>query len=128
MLTTEPGGKIMKLLIVDDSNIIRRQIQREIGVGNHEIRMAGDGVEALQIFDEFHPEIVTMDITMPNMDGLSCVEAILRKAPDTKILVISALADRGTAVEAVKRGATGFLLKPFTSETLATEISELFVD
>ncbi len=118
----------MKLLIVDDSNIIRRHIQREIGAGNHEIRMAADGVEALKIFDEFHPEIVTMDITMPNMDGLSCVEAILRKAPETKILVISALADRGTAVEAVKRGATGFLLKPFTSETLATEISELFVD
>jgi two-component system chemotaxis response regulator CheY len=56
------------------------------------------------------------------------VEAILRRNADTRILVISALADRGTAVEAVKRGATGFLLKPFTSETLATEISELFID
>jgi two-component system chemotaxis response regulator CheY len=118
----------MKLLIVDDSNIIRRLIQREIGEGNHVIRMAADGVEALKVFDEFHPEIVTMDITMPNMDGLSCVEAILRRNADTRILVISALADRGTAVEAVKRGATGFLLKPFTSETLATEISELFID
>ena len=118
----------MKLLIVDDSNIIRRHIQREIGEGNHEIRMAADGVEALKVFDEFAPEIVTMDITMPNMDGLSCVEAILRRNADTRILVISALADRGTAVEAVKRGATGFLLKPFTSETLATEISELFID
>ena len=118
----------MKLLIVDDSNIIRRHIQREIGTENHEIRMAADGVEALKIFDEFDPEIVTMDITMPNMDGLSCVEAILKRKPDTRILVISALADRGTAVEAVKRGASGFLLKPFTSETLATEISELFID
>lgn len=118
----------MKLLIVDDSNIIRRHIQREIGDANHEIRMAADGVEALKIFDEFLPDIVTMDITMPNMDGLSCVEAILRRSPDTRILVISALADRGTAVEAVKRGASGFLLKPFTSETLATEISELFID
>ncbi|GAC1304696.1 MAG: response regulator [Vulcanimicrobiaceae bacterium] len=117
----------MKLLIVDDSNIIRRHIQREIG-GDHEIRMAGDGVEALKIFDEFQPEVVTMDITMPNMDGLSCVEAILERNADTRILVISALADRGTAVEAVKRGAQGFLLKPFTSETLTTEIGELFND
>ncbi len=119
--------KSMKLLIVDDSNIIRRHIQREIG-GDHEIRMAVDGVEALKIFDEFQPQIVTMDITMPNMDGLSCVEAILKRNPETRILVISALADRGTAVEAVKRGAQGFLLKPFTSETLTTEISELFID
>ena len=69
-----------------------------------------------------------MDITMPNMDGLSCVEHILQKNAQTRILVISALADKGTAVEAVKRGAQGFLLKPFTSETLATEITELFVD
>lgn len=119
--------KSVKLLIVDDSNIVRRHIQREIGA-DHEIRTAGDGVEALRVFDEFHPEIVTMDITMPNMDGLSCVEAILQRNAATRILVISALAGRGTAVEAVKRGAHGFLLKPFTSETLATEISELFVD
>jgi two-component system chemotaxis response regulator CheY len=121
-------AKSMRLLIVDDSNIIRRHIQREIGEDKHEIRMAGDGVEALKIFDEFKPQIVTMDITMPNMDGLSCVEAILKRDPTTRILVISALADRGTAVEAVKRGAQGFLLKPFTSETLATEITELFID
>ncbi len=119
--------KSVKLLIVDDSNIIRRHIQREIG-GDHEIRTASDGVEALKVFDEFQPEIVTMDITMPNMDGLSCVEAILKRNAETRILVISALADRGTAVEAVKRGAQGFLLKPFTSETLTTEISELFND
>jgi two-component system, chemotaxis family, chemotaxis protein CheY len=118
----------MRLLIVDDSNIIRRSIQREIGDQNHEIRMAGDGIEALKVFEDFKPDIVTMDITMPNMDGLSCVEQILKRNAATRILVISALADKGTAVEAVKRGATGFLLKPFTSETLATEITELFVD
>ena len=85
-------------------------------------------LEALQVFDEFQPEVVTMDITMPEMDGLSCVEAILGKKPATRILVISALADKATAVEAVKRGAQGFLLKPFTADTLNTELAELFVD
>jgi two-component system, chemotaxis family, chemotaxis protein CheY len=66
-----------------------------------------------------------MDITMPELDGLSCVEAILNRNQDTKILVISALADKATAVEAIKRGAQGFLLKPFTAEMLQIELAEL---
>jgi two-component system chemotaxis response regulator CheY len=118
----------MKLLIVDDSNVIRRSIQRTIGDRHAEVRTAGNGIEALQVFEEFQPEVVTMDITMPEMDGLSCVEAILGKKPNTRILVISALADKATAVEAVKRGATGFLLKPFTADTLNSELAELFID
>jgi two-component system chemotaxis response regulator CheY len=118
----------MKLLIVDDSNVIRRSIQRTVSTPDYEVRTARNGVEALRVFDEFRPEVVTMDITMPEMDGLSCVEAILERSPDTRILVISALADKATAVEAVKRGATGFLLKPFTADTLTTEINELFLD
>jgi two-component system, chemotaxis family, chemotaxis protein CheY len=118
----------VKLLIVDDSNVIRRSIQRTLGKIETEVRMASNGLEALKVFEEFQPEVVTMDITMPEMDGLSCVEAILDKKPMTRILVISALADKSTAVEAVKRGATGFLLKPFTAATLTTELAELFVD
>ena len=69
-----------------------------------------------------------MDITMPEMDGLMCVDQILQRDPGTRILIISALADASTAVEAVKRGAQGFLLKPFTAETLNTELVELFRD
>ena len=56
------------------------------------------------------------------------MEAILNKNPETKILVISALADKATAVEAIKRGAQGFLLKPFTAEMLHTELAELLID
>ena len=118
----------MRLLIVDDSNVIRRAIARQIGSSRYEIRSAGNGTEALAVFDEFAPEIVTMDITMPELDGLSCVDAILNRRPDTKILVISALADKATAVEAIKRGAQGFLLKPFTAEMLHTELAELLAE
>ncbi|MGH7727398.1 MAG: response regulator transcription factor [Vulcanimicrobiaceae bacterium] len=118
----------MKLLIVDDSNVIRRSIERNVRRPDYEIRAAGNGFEALRVFDDFEPDVVTMDITMPEMDGLSCVDAIMRKKPDTRILVISALADKPTAVEAVKRGAQGFLLKPFSAETLNAELAELFVE
>ncbi|HXM19027.1 MAG TPA: response regulator [Candidatus Tumulicola sp.] len=118
---------MMKLLIVDDSNVIRRAIERMIGGQRfEEVRTAGNGVDALKEFDAFEPDVVTMDITMPELDGLSCVDAILAKKPDTLILVISALADKATAVEAIKRGAQGFLLKPFTPEMLDTELTELF--
>ncbi len=116
----------MKLLIVDDSNVIRRSIQRTLTDRNAEVRMAGNGLEALRAIEDFEPDMVTMDITMPEMDGLACVEEMLRRRPEVRILVVSALADKATAVEAVKRGAQGFLLKPFTAETLNEEIAELF--
>jgi two-component system chemotaxis response regulator CheY len=116
----------MKILVVDDSMVIRRAIEGAIGEGGHEIQSAANGVEAIARFEEFHPEVVTMDITMPEMDGLQCVLELLERDPDVKILVVSALADASTAVEAVRRGARGFLLKPFTPASINSELTELF--
>ena len=116
----------MKLLVVDDSDLIRRAIKRTIEKPYDEIETASNGVEALRIVERFAPDVVTMDISMPEMDGLTCIAGILRKRPDTKIIVISALNDKPTAVEAVRCGAQGFLLKPFTAEALSFEINDLF--
>lgn len=119
----------LKLLIVDDSNFMRRNIER--GLGEHafsEIRTAGNGLQALEQYRQSRPDVVTMDITMPNMDGLSCLEALLKQDPKARILVISALADASTAVEAVKRGAQGFLLKPFSPEELQEAMHDLMED
>lgn len=118
----------MKIMIVDDSHVIRRAIERALDGTDHEIRTASNGVEALATFDAFAPEVVTMDITMPEMDGLTCVDQLLERSQDVRILVISALGDVSTAVEAVKRGAQGFLLKPFTAESLNDELADLFRD
>ena len=116
----------MRILVVDDSTVIRMAIENALGSDEHEIRTASNGVEAIKRFEEFHPQVVTMDITMPEMDGLACVEQLLERDPDVKILVVSALADSSTAVEAVRRGARGFLLKPFTTASINTELTELF--
>lgn len=117
----------MKLLIVDDSMIIRRSIERILaGRAFQEIRVASDGRKAVEESHAFQPDVVTMDITMPHLDGLTAVEQIMRAQPNTKILVVSALGDKHTAVEAVKRGAEGFVLKPFTPEELQVAIDELF--
>ncbi|GAC1614667.1 MAG: hypothetical protein NVS4B5_03580 [Vulcanimicrobiaceae bacterium] len=116
----------MKLLVVDDSDLIRRAIKRTTEKPLDEIETASNGLEALRVVENFSPDVVTMDISMPEMDGLTCIEGILRKRPTAKIIVISALSDKPTAVEAVRRGAQGFLLKKFTAEALSFEINDLF--
>ncbi|MES2310629.1 MAG: response regulator [Verrucomicrobiota bacterium] len=119
----------LKLLIVDDSLVIRRSIERHIEKWNFaSIQTAGNGAIAMEIFRKEPADIVTMDITMPEMDGLSCVEAMLRIKPNVQILVISALADKSTAVEAVKRGAMGFLLKPFDAAKIHEALQEMIED
>lgn len=116
----------MKMLIVDDSLIIRRKIEREIKLeGLTEVVTAKDGVEAVRKFTEHQPELVTMDLTMPNMQGPECVKQLVAIKPDTVILVISALADKATALQAIKNGAHGFLCKPFTEEELNQALAKL---
>jgi len=119
----------MKLLIVDDSNIIRRALERSLqDFGFTEIHTAQNGRHAMELFEIHQPDVVTMDITMPEMDGLSCVQLMTRQRPTVKILVVSALGDRHTAVEALKLGAEGFLLKPITPESVRASLTELFED
>ncbi|THB79674.1 MAG: response regulator [Desulfobulbaceae bacterium] len=109
----------MKMLIVDDSLIVRRKIEREINLADlTEIVTASDGEEAVEVFIKHKPELVTMDLTMPRMEGTECVKELAAIDPDAVILVISALADKATAIKAVKNGAYGFLCKPFTESDL----------
>jgi two-component system, chemotaxis family, chemotaxis protein CheY len=115
-----------KLMIVDDSNIMRRRIERSQQFEELElVGTAGNGVEALELFKRTDPDVVTMDLTMPRMDGIECIGRLVALKPAVRILVISALADKATAVEAMERGANGFLNKPFTDRQLNEAIAEL---
>jgi two-component system chemotaxis response regulator CheY len=116
----------VKLLIVDDSSIVRRTILRSLEIaGIEQVFEACNGRQALEIFTAEVPDLVTMDITMPEMDGLSCVSRIIDLHPSARILVISALGDETTAMEAVERGANGYVYKPFTAEELNEAFAEL---
>jgi len=120
------GDAGMKMMIVDDSNIIRRKIERSTELdGVRIIGKASNGVEAVHLFEKTHPDLVTMDITMPEMDGIECVERLVDLKPDVLILVVSALSDKSTAIEALKKGANGFLCKPFTDKQLNQALAEL---
>ena len=120
------GGRSLKLLIVDDSNIMRRRIERSQQFEDLEVvGTAANGIEALEMFRKTDPDVVTMDLTMPQMDGIECISKLVQLKPAVRILVISALADKATAVEAMERGANGFLNKPFTDRQLNEAIAEL---
>ena len=124
--TTMNGKRSLKLMIVDDSNIMRRRIERSQQFEELQlVGTAGNGVEALELFKRTDPDVVTMDLTMPRMDGIECIGKLVALKPAVRILVISALADKATAVEAMERGANGFLNKPFTDRQLNEAIAEL---
>jgi two-component system chemotaxis response regulator CheY len=115
-----------KLMIVDDSNIMRRRIERSQQFEELElVGTASNGIEAIEMFRKMDPDVITMDLTMPQMDGIECIENIVKLKPAVRILVISALADKATAVEAMEKGANGFLNKPFTDRQLNEAIAEL---
>lgn len=117
---------MLKLMIVDDSNIIRRKIQRECDSGRFDVVcLANNGRDALAKFDDHKPQVITMDLTMPHMDGIECVERIITKDPSVRILVISALSDITTGIEALEKGARGFLCKPFSEQQLGDALTQL---
>jgi two-component system chemotaxis response regulator CheY len=122
-----PGTKrIFRLMIVDDSNIMRRRIERSQQFADLEfVGAAANGVEALALFKRTDPDVVTMDLTMPQMDGIECIEKIVQLKPAVRILVVSALADKATAIDAMEKGANGFLNKPFTDRQLNDALAEL---
>jgi two-component system chemotaxis response regulator CheY len=124
--TAMNGRRSYKLMIVDDSNIIRRRIERSQQFEDlHLVGSAANGVDAVEMFKKMDPDVVTMDLTMPRMDGIECISQLVALKPAVRILVISALADKATAVEAMEKGANGFLNKPFTDRQLNEAIAEL---
>jgi two-component system chemotaxis response regulator CheY len=119
----------MRLMIVDDSNIIRSRIARTIThprlSGMVIVGMAQNGIEAISLCERSQPDVVTMDLTMPEMDGNACVEALIERFPNINILVVSALSDKAIAIDALTRGARGFLYKPFTDEQLVDALLDI---
>ena len=115
-----------KLMIVDDSNIIRKRIERSFDNNQFElVAVACDGAEAIAKCKEFSPDVVTMDLTMPNIDGLECIRNLVGIKPTINILVVSALSDKATGLLAIKYGARGFICKPFTDEQLIEGLNKM---
>ena len=119
------SGKF-KLMIVDDSMIICKVIEKNLTNFNVElVGIAADGKEALEKFKETSPDLVTLDITMPEMDGLTVLEKMIKINPDVKVMVVTALSDKATGLKAIKLGAKSFVGKPFTEDKLKESFQNL---
>ncbi|MDR2211743.1 MAG: response regulator [Spirochaetaceae bacterium] len=116
----------MKLLIVDDSLLMRKAIERALAGKNFTVvGSAADGEAALRMFSESVPDLVTLDISMPKMDGLTCLEEMLKINPAAKILMISSQTDSVTASEIMQKGAAGIVGKPFSSAQIQDKVDEI---
>ena len=122
-------SKKKTLLIVDDSLIIRQAIARFME--NFEIEIiatAHNGETALELYKKFLPDYVTLDITMPGLGGFHVLEEMVKINNQSKIIVVTALADKGTGLKALKMGASSYLNKPFGAQKFKSAFERLMLD
>lgn len=107
----------MKVLIADDAAFMRMMLKDILTKNGHEVvAEAGDGFEMLQKYDETMPDIVTLDITMPNMDGLVALKKLRKKHPNANVVMCSAMGQQSMVIDAIQSGAKDFIVKPFQAE------------
>ena len=118
----------LKVLIVDDSLIMRQLITENLkDLSLDVVGTAPDGQTALELFKKTQPDIVTLDITMPYLDGIEVLGEMKKINKNVKVMVITALKDKATGLEALQLGATSFINKPFNTEYLKSEFKR-FLD
>lgn len=104
----------MKVLLVDDAAFMRLLLRDILTRAGYEVvGEAKDGVEAVRLYDELRPDIVTMDITMPLKDGISALRDIKKASPKAHVVMCSAMSQQPLVIEAIKAGAEDFIVKPF---------------
>ena len=115
-----------KILIVDDAAFMRMMVKDALSKGGYtDVAEAVDGAEAVEKYKELHPDLVIMDITMPNMDGLEALKAIKQENPDSQVVMCSAMGQESMVIEAIKSGAKDFIEKPFKPERILSTVSNI---
>lgn len=114
-----------RILIVDDAAFMRMMIKDILTKNGYEVvGEAGDGVQAIEQYKELHPDLVTMDITMPEMDGITALREIRKINPDAKVIMCSAMGQQAMVIDAIQAGAKDFIVKPFQADRVIEAISK----
>lgn len=114
-----------RILIVDDAAFMRMMIKDILTKNNFEVvGEAADGAQAVDKYLELKPDLVTMDITMPEMDGIAALKAIKEKDPSAKIIMCSAMGQQAMVIDAIQAGAKDFIVKPFQADRVVEAIEK----
>jgi len=120
------GKEMARILIVDDAKFMRMTLANILKKANHEVvGEAENGREAVELYIELKPDVVTLDITMPVMSGLEAVREIKRHDPHAKIIMCSAMGQQKMVVEAIEAGALDFIVKPFDESRVMEAIQRV---
>jgi two-component system chemotaxis response regulator CheY len=114
-----------KILIVDDAEFLRVRITKMLSGDGFEVFEADNGLKAVATYKQIHPDLVLMDVTMPEMDGLSALKEIRSFDPQAKVIMLTALGQESVVLEAVKSGARDFVVKPFERDRVMGAIHKL---
>jgi two-component system, chemotaxis family, chemotaxis protein CheY len=114
-----------RIMVVDDAAFMRKMLTDTLAGGGHEIvGEAATGVEAVDKYRELRPEVTTLDITMPEKDGLDALREILALDPSARVVMCSALGQESKVLEAIKSGAKDFVVKPFQAERVLAAVGK----
>ena len=115
-----------KILLVDDAAFMRKVIKDTLNKNGYtDVHEAVDGADAVEKYDELHPDLVMTDITMPNMDGLEALKAIRAKDPNANVVMCSAMGQESMVIDAVRSGAKDFIVKPFKPDRVLKTVSSI---
>ena len=121
-------GKLT-VLIVDDSLITQKKIAVILnGLGHEVIGMASSGSDALEKYRSLKPDLVTMDITMPDMDGVTATRTMIEEFPSASVVMVTSHGQERMVMDALDAGAKGYILKPFSADKLRETIDQLFAE
>ena len=114
-----------RVLVVDDAAFMRKMVSDALAKGGHEvIGQAGNGLEAIEQFRDLRPDLMTLDITMPEKDGLAALRDVMEIDPGAKVIMCSALGQESKVLESIKLGAKDFVVKPFKPERVIEAVAK----
>ncbi|ERI09221.1 response regulator [Aneurinibacillus aneurinilyticus] len=114
-----------RVLIVDDAAFMRMMIKEILSKNGYDVvGEASDGAQAIEKYQELTPDLVTMDITMPEMDGITALKEIKKINPSAKVIMCSAMGQQAMVIDAIQAGAKDFIVKPFQADRVIEAIKK----
>lgn len=114
-----------RILVVDDAQFMRMMIREIVTKNGYEVcGEANDGAQAIDKYKELKPDLVTMDITMPEMDGIQALKEIRKFDPNAKVIMCSAMGQQAMVIDAIQAGAKDFIVKPFQQDRVIEAIKK----